>query len=350
MALLLAMAANVGVSTMVSSFRQTFTGFLDQRLAPELYVGVASPEEADRLLAALPANARVLPIAAVDRTLAGFPAEVQIMRPDPTYPENWRLLSAAPGPWDALHAGQGVLVNEQLARRAGLAVGDPLAVTDALTLPVLGIYGDYGNPVGQAILTESLFRETFPEVVPLSFGLRLPPEEVPALASRLVNDLRLDPERVVDQARLKAISLGIFERTFTVTAALNVLTLAVAGFALLMSLLTLASIRLPQLAPVWALGTRRATLGRLELLRAVGLAALTALAALPLGLALAWVLLAVVNVEAFGWRLPMFLFPWDWLRLFLLALLAAALAALWPAIRLARVPPSVLLKVFSDER
>jgi putative ABC transport system permease protein len=154
----------------------------------------------------------------------------------------------------------------------------------------------------------------------------------------------------VDQARLKAISLGIFERTFTVTAALNVLTLAVAGFALLMSLLTLASIRLPQLAPVWALGTRRATLGRLELLRAVGLAALTALAALPLGLALAWVLLAVVNVEAFGWRLPMFLFPWDWLRLFLLALLAAALAALWPAIRLARVPPSVLLKVFSDER
>ncbi len=117
-----------------------------------------------------------------------------------------------------------------------------------------------------------------------------------------------------------------------------------------MSLLTLGSIRLPQLAPVWALGTRRATLGRLELLRAVGLAALTALAALPLGLALAWVLLAVVNVEAFGWRLPMFLFPGDWLRLLGLALLAAALAALWPAIRLARVPPSLLLKVFSDER
>jgi putative ABC transport system permease protein len=115
-----------------------------------------------------------------------------------------------------------------------------------------------------------------------------------------VNDLGLDSGRVVNQASLKAISLGIFEQTFTVTAALNVLTLAVAGFALLMSLLTLASIRLPQLAPVWALGLRRATLGRLELLRAVGLAALTALAALPLGLALAWVLLAVVNVEAFA--------------------------------------------------
>ena len=33
MALLLALAANVGVGTMVSSFRLTFTGWLDQRLA-----------------------------------------------------------------------------------------------------------------------------------------------------------------------------------------------------------------------------------------------------------------------------------------------------------------------------
>jgi putative ABC transport system permease protein len=61
------------------------------------------------------------------------------------------------------------------------------------------------------------------------------------------------------------------------------------------------------------------------------LAALTGALALPLGLALAWVLLAVVNVEAFGWRLPMYLFPLDYLARGL-ALLAAGLAALWPAL------------------
>ena len=38
MALLLALAANIGVGTMVASFRLTFTGWLDQRLASELYV------------------------------------------------------------------------------------------------------------------------------------------------------------------------------------------------------------------------------------------------------------------------------------------------------------------------
>ena len=156
--------------------------------------------------------------------------------------------------------------------------------------------------------------------------------------------------QTIDQSGIKALSLAIFERTFTVTTALNILTLAVAGFAILMSLLTLAAMRVPQLAPAWAMGMTRAALGRLELLRAVMLAVLTAALALPLGLALAWVLLAVVNVAAFGWQLPMYLFPLDYARLGGFALLAAVLAAGWPAWRLARTPPGYLLKVFANER
>jgi len=46
----------------------------------------------------------------------------------------------------------------------------------------------------------------------------------------------------------------------------------------------------------------------------------------------------------------MFIFPADYARLGGSALLAAAFAALWPAIRLMRTPPSDLLKVFSNER
>jgi putative ABC transport system permease protein len=58
----------------------------------------------------------------------------------------------------------------------------------------------------------------------------------------------------------------------------------------------------------------------------------------------------VINVAAFGWRLPMFLFPADWGLLFTVALAAGALAALIPARRLHRLPPSDLLKVFANER
>jgi len=72
--------------------------------------------------------------------------------------------------------------------------------------------------------------------------------------------------------------------------------------------------------------------------------------AIPLGLALAWILLAIVNVEAFGWKLPMHLFPGDYARLGVYAIIAATLAAAWPAWRLMRTPPSALLKVFAHER
>ena len=189
-----------------------------------------------------------------------------------------------------------------------------------------------------------------PDVPNTRFGIRLPPDRVAALAGALRAAFDLPAGGLIDHAGLKAQSLAVFDKTFVVTGALNLLTLGVAGFAILTALLTLWNLRLPQLAPVWALGLTRMRLARLEMLRSLLLALLTALLALPLGLALAWVLLAVINVEAFGWRLPMHLFPGDWLRLLALALLAAAIAAALQVRRLRRVPPSDLLKVFAHER
>lgn len=346
MALLLAMAANIGVSTMVSSFRLTFTGFLDQRLAPELYVTTEDQAALERVVR--DSGGRVLPVLSVDTTLAGLPAELFGVRDDATYRENWAFLDQAAAPWDAVADGTGVIVNEQLGRRADLWVGDSLTVAADTTLPIVGVVGDYGNPIGMAVVGDGLFRSLHPGQTATRFGLRTDDPE--ALADRLSDALALPEGAIINQQEVKAFSLRVFERTFAVSGALNVLTLAVAGFAIFMSLLTLAALRLPQLAPAWALGLTRGELARLELLRALALAAMTAVLALPLGLVLAWALLAEVNVAAFGWRLPMFLFPLDYAQLSLIAVLAAGLAAAWPARKLARTPPGALLKVFANER
>ncbi|MEM9785787.1 MAG: ABC transporter permease [Pseudomonadota bacterium] len=350
MALLLAMAANVGVSTMVSSFRLTFVEFLDQRLASEMYLRTEDEAQTAAFLAfAEPRVDAVLPIQNVDVTVAGQPTEVFGARDHSTYRDNWVFLQSTTSPWDTTFAGDTVLINEQLSRRAGLNVSDviPLQGQD---FTIAGVYGDYGNPIGQAVISEAAFATLFPDMVPTNFGIRLDPDAVQEFLTDLEAETGIAATQTINQAAIKAMSLSIFERTFTVTTALNVLTLAVAGFAILMSLLTLASMRIPQLAPAWAMGMTRRQIGQLELLRAVLLAVLTAIIALPLGLALAWALLAVVNVAAFGWELPMYLFPADYARLGLFALLAAGLAALWPARRLARTPPADLLKVFSHER
>ena len=351
MALLLALAANVGVGTMVGSFRATFTGWLDQRLAAELYVRTTDAAQAAELRAFLDGRvAAILPIVGTETSLEGAPGDLYGQPDHSTFRENWPLLDAGPDVWDRLASGEGALINEQLARRTGNWSGSEVDLGAGGTREVLGVYSDYGNPRGQAILTLDAFHEAVPDVPETRFALRVPPSEVPALADAISARFDLPAEGLIDQAALKGFSLDIFEQTFAVTAALNVLTLLVAGFALWASLTTLGTMRLPQVAPVWALGLTRRGLALADLARALILAAFTALLAIPTGVALAWVLLAVVNVQAFGWRLPLLPDPAGWAVLSLWAVVAAALAAALPVWRLWRMPPAQLVQVFAHER
>ncbi len=351
MALLLALSANIGVSTMVGSFRTTFTAWLDQRLASEIYVTARDEKQAERLRAWLETRSdAVLPIWSVKLDLAGQPGQLFGIADHATYREKWPLIEKQSGVWDDVAGGAAVLVNEQLSIREQVRTGDLLTLAPGRSLRIAGIYSDYGNPAPQVMVSLALLTKWYPEVSRLRYGVRIEPAKAPALISEIREEFQLDERSLVEQATIKAFSVRVFEQTFAVTDALNVLTLAIAGFAIFTSLLTLATMRLPQLAPVWAMGLTRRKIAVMELLRALLLAVLTALVALPVGLALAWALLALVNVEAFGWRLPMNLFPADWFRLGLFALLATLLAAAIPAWRLSRIAPAELVKVFTNER
>ncbi|MDF1871927.1 FtsX-like permease family protein [Vannielia sp.] len=353
MALLLALATNIGVGTMVSSFRLTFTGWLDQRLASELYVTARSEGEGTRLrafLATRPEVLATLPIWHVELPFpGGLSGEVYGIADDITYRDNWPLIASGPAPWDAVATGGAALINEQFARRQGLSPGDTLTLED-WSLPIAAVYSDYGNPNPQAIVAIDALTARFPDLPRLRHGLRIAPGDVAPLSQALIEEFGLPPSALVPNGEIKAYSLNIFERTFAVTAALNALTLGVAAMAILTAMLTLSTQRLPQLAPVWAAGVTRARLARLEALRTLALAAFTAAFALPLGLALAWALLSVVNVAAFGWKLPMHLFPGQWALLLATALLTALLAAAWPVAQLRRTAPSRFLQIFASER
>ncbi|WP_193141790.1 MULTISPECIES: ABC transporter permease [unclassified Meridianimarinicoccus] len=350
MALLLALAANIGVSTMVGSFRLAFTDWLDQRLVAEVYVDTGTPEMAMRLRPVLDSAAReVLPRVFHDTRINNHPGAVQALSPAASWRQTWPLLDATPDAWEGLAAGTGAFINEQLHYRQTLALGDEVRIDDT-AYTVLGIYPDYGNPSAEALIGLKAFQQQFPEVPIIRFALRMPPGDVAAFSARLRSEYGLPAAQIIDQSALKASGHAVFERTFAITRALNLLTLGVAALAMLTSLLTLSTQRLPQVAPVWALGLQRRHIGALELLRSALLAAMTAVLAIPVGLCLAWVLLAVVNVGAFGWRLPMTVFPGDWIRLTALAILAALAAAALPARKLASQPPVVLMKGFFSDR
>lgn len=356
MALLLALAANVGVGTMVEGFRKTFTTWLDERLNSEIYFDAGSAAEGERIaewLARLPQVSAVLPVWRADTRIEGWPIDVVGARDHATYREHFSLLSAATDAWDKVRDGQGVLASEQLARRMEIGLGDMLAIptADAVwEVPVVGIYPDYGNPKGQVRVNVDQLVRHWPEARRTSYSVRVAPDQAAPLIETMQAEFGQALARIIDQASIKAASTRIFEKTFAVTGALNTLTLIVSGIALFASLLTLSDVRLAQLAPVWALGVPRRRLADLEIGKLLVLAAITAVLAVPLGLVLAWCLVAIVNVQAFGWRLPFHVFPLQWVLILALSLATALLAVLIPVVRFSRTAPQDLLRVFADER
>ncbi|PPA01950.1 ABC transporter permease, partial [Pseudomonas sp. MWU12-2312b] len=295
----------------------------------------------------------VLPNWQVAIQLQGWPVDVFGVIDHPTYREHWPLLEAlGDKPWDRLARDDAMMLSEQLARRLKVHLGDHLTIPTPngdWSPRIVGIYADYGNPKGHVLVNVNHLLRGWPQLTPNRFNLRIEPALITPFVTALQARFALDDSRIVDQARLKGWSTQVFERTFAATAALNSLTLCVAGVALFISLLTQSQSRLGQLAPLWALGVTRRQLMLLNLGQTWLLALLTLVLALPLGIALAWCLDTVINVQAFGWRLPLRVFPLQLLQLMGLAVLATLLASAWPLYSLYRTQPADLLRTFAHE-
>ncbi|MGJ7517611.1 FtsX-like permease family protein [Pseudomonas baetica] len=356
MALLLALAANIGAGSMTAGFRQTFSNWLEQRLTAELYLNPQNPAQARELhswLKQQPQLTAVLPNWQVSIQLQGWPADIVGVIDHPTYRQHWPLLEAlGDTPWDRLATDDALMLSEQLARRLNVRLGDHLTIATPngpWSPRIVGIYADYGNPKGHLLVNINHLLRGWPQLAPNRFNLRIEPASIVPFVNALQARFALEDSRIVDQARLKGWSTQVFERTFAATAALNSLTLCVAGVALFISLLTQSQSRLGQLAPLWALGVSRRQLMLLNLGQTWLLAVLTLVLALPLGITLAWCLDTVINVQAFGWRLPLRVFPVQLLQLMGLALVATLLASAWPLYALYRTQPADLLRTFAHE-
>ncbi|WP_245888817.1 ABC transporter permease [Halomonas denitrificans] len=362
MALAIALSANLGVGSMVGGFRLTFLDWLDQRLAADLYLRPPA-ERVDAVQAWLEgrdAVAELLPTAEAESTLLelaprggapqslGLPVTLFGITPGEHLTPRWPLLETREGrdaAWAALASGE-AFINEQLALGQGLAPGDRLVLQapgGRERVTVAAVYPDYGAPRGEVLLSTARLRERF-AAPPGSIGIVLAEGHAAAPLTRaLTARFALDEEALIDQRQVKALATGIFERTFAITRALNALTLAVAALALLASLLAQARERRRRLAPLWALGVPRRTLVGLQLAQLGGAALVTGLLAVPLGIAITACLVAVINVAAFGWRLPLHVFPGEIALTLATAVAVALLAAALPALTLWRTPPRELL-------
>jgi putative ABC transport system permease protein len=357
-ALAVAVAMLAGVTVMVGSFRASVVAWLDRTLAADVYVTTPSwrearseatlaPEVVGRLRAAPGLRALDLlrqvqargpagriTVSGIDALLPGGERRVELVAGD------------APAAMRALRERGAALVSEPLARRERLGPGGTLAVTGPageVRFPIAGVYRDYGNEAGAALVDLSAFERAFGPGPPSNAALYLAPGEDPERAVEALRAALAEHALVIRSNRtLRGEVLAIFEQTFAVTRLLQVMGLLIAAAGVTLSLLVLARERRAELALYRALGASRGQLFRIFLGRGLGIA-LAGLAVGALGGGgLALVLVEVVNPAFFGWTLGVHV-PWRaLLGQAALILAAAAAASLYPAVAASRTPAAEL--------
>lgn len=347
MALALALVANSGLNTMVSSFRQATDEWLQQRLTAPLYLrgshSVAAIE--DWLEVSAPGvGVEARHRTRIDRPVpAGGTARVEIVTASPAVMNELSLV----GPRTRASAdGRGLFVSERAWRLDGWVPGAALRLCpDGRPLSVLGVYRDYGNPLSQWLVEPEAFRECWPGLAPVSLALRGPPgTDWPAVSAGLAGRLGIAPGDIVEGETLRRAGMEAFDRTFAVTRALNLLTLLVAGIGVFCAVSAIHHHRIGQQALLAALGVGRGERAGLLLGQWGLFGVLTLLLAFPLSVALAAWLAGVVTPVAFGWSFPLRLDPAAYAILGGLASASLVLAVALPSLRLLRTPPGRLLR------
>lgn len=359
-ALMVAVSVTVGVGVMVDSFRQTVVGWLETSLQADVYVSAPSliSNRADTtldpgLVARLEASPGVDWVGTYRRVTVeaeGGPTELVALRLDPRSYSAFRWKEGDPATiWPAFEAGEGVIISEPYAFRHDLGVGATFRARSdrgERAYRVAGVFFDYGSDQGVVMITRRAFEAAWDDRGVSSLGVYAKPGvDVDALVAELRSRVGAEQDVLVRSNRaLREASLAIFDRTFIITDVLRLLTTLVAFVGVLSALMALQLERTRELGVLRANGLTPRQLWGLVAAQTGLMGLIAGLLALPVGVVMALVLVYVINRRSFGWTLQMQVEPAILGQAVLLALVAALLAGLYPAFRMARTSPAVALR------
>ena len=358
-ALMVAVSATVGVAVMVDSFRASVALWLGELLSADLYVAPASIVTGDRsavlepqvieALRGIPGLEGLSLYRRQETRARGHPAQLIAVQLAPQAQAGYRLAAGeVEDSWRAFEQEHAVLISEPLAYRHQLRLGDSLtlsAATGPVDLRVAGIFYDYGSEHGRILIRRALYAALWQDHAVGSAGLYLGGEDLADAASAIERAAgRYQPISVSLSRDIRSRSLAVFDRTFTITGVLRLLAVAVAFVGVLSALMAMLLERAHELAVLRAVGMTTSELGRVLTLETGLLGLAAGLLAIPTGLAMAAVLIFVINRRAFGWTMQFQVDPSILAQALALALMAALLAGAYPAWRLARSSPAQALR------
>ena len=354
-ALMVGLALMVGVSAMIHSFRQTVDLWLDQTVKADLIVAPpawpgsgsagALPESMRGRLEAIPG------VAAVDsyrdvRMQFRDALVVVVARDLFLHAKHSRYLfmeGDSPTVLAEAVRKEQIIVSETFARQFTLGRGDRMTLPGPqgpVEFTIAGRFYDYSTDGGKVVLDRSLYARLWGDRNATVFPVYLEPGADPETIRRMVPE-RLQggpPVVVVTNGELRREVLRIFDQTFAITYALEIIAVTVALLGIANTLLSGILDRKRELAVLRAIGGTPAQVGRLILWESGLLGLAGTILGLGAGLVLSVLLIEVINKQSFGWTIVLHPAPWVWLEAAGLALLTTLLAGYGPARRAARLP------------
>jgi len=343
-ALAIAIATVNGVGLMISSFRTSLDHWLGTTLSADLYVafdGDGRPLTAEQL-SALEHIPNVRGVSLTRAVLVPTPSGEFAVRAVQPGPDGWGLDILGADPSTALAAvaaGRGVVVSERLAYARSLQVGEALAIPSPAgeqRLPIVGEFRDFNTGVYSVVVSLDWFRRYWREPAITGLGVYVERGSATMPVEQRIRAIAPGPTRIRSADAIRETSLEIFDRTFQITEVLRILAAIVAFLGVLSALLSIELERSRELAILRALGFTPRELTTTLLAQTGLLGAAAGLAAVPIGTVLAMLLVHVINRRSFGWTMDFVLSPGAPAAGLLLAVGAALLAGIYPALRAAR--------------
>lgn len=361
MALMVAVSVTIGVSLMVSSFRRTVVTWLEETLQGDIYIAAPSltattpsaplEPEVIQKARAWPGVEQVYVLRSVNVDSPN--GLVQVAATDNDRLGQERVFLAIDVPvetlWENMLQGA-VIVSEPFANRVGLPQHRGRVTLETLEgpqeFPVVGIYYDYASTQGTVLMALPIYQSLWNDTQISAMALRLSPgADVDKTASQLQQGLA-SAQRLSVRANqtLRQEVLEVFDRTFAITGALQLLATVVAFIGVLSALLSLELERQRELGILRAVGMTARQLWGLVLLETGLMGSAAGLLSMPTGYILALILVFIINRRSFGWTLQMQVDALPFVQALLVAVLAALIAGLYPAWRMGRMLTSEALR------
>jgi putative ABC transport system permease protein len=359
-AMMIAVSVITGLQSMIDSFRRTVELWLGQTLVADVYVtsGIIGNERNGSISSDIALDLSRLPQVELVESVRRSTVEFAIQQSETNSgkraavlaSDNSPLLDARNTVWNLDGAAQQQRTDAMRGKQV-IAVSEPFANRNAITpqnnhvllrtaqgwreFEVRGVFYDYGSDQGLIVMRRDLYASLWGDDKITSLGVHLKPD---AQLAPFLTELRRryagETLVITSNVDLRKNALGVFDRTFAITGALNFLSTLVAVIGMLSALMALQIERTREFGTLRANGMTLPQLWRMQLIETGLLGSIAGVLALPLGLMLAIVLIYIINLRSFGWTIQLNLQWTTFAQALAVAIGSALVATLYPSWRL----------------